>query len=502
MPNNFKLTGDYYVSKFGNDSWDGLTKDTPKRTVQAGLNLITTANKTLIIGAGVYREAINKTWSNNTGIVIQGDGIVNIVGDGGLSFSLLINLNTNNTITIRNINIKNYSLLTIWGASNSGGVSYTFEDCIITSPISIPVSSGLTMVFTRCLLINSSTSSINTNFVISYSILVNSSINLSNSAIYPITTFLNNYISPTSIISAASTITAGNFNYNNIQGSIIMNSATAVTTGTYQDAYGNYYNLAIATSTGTGTLADPYGRPLTNGRAFGFTNHRILYPTFNASSSAYDPKFNSVENYDFSLASDSRMIGAASDGVNNIGGTKYAVRNPAASSAFSGSSATVDAGLGFRYTNYVISGSAVTGSVTSAPILVNNLEKKVLQKVTYNGLLAFNKDTNAPSGSNVNVPDVETFTSASGNAGANPDRLVYYMRFTSGSTVPTTDAQWENAGLWTAGTYNVFEWNTKPSIDLSGRGNGSSSFNPADTQTFIQAQWIQLQIKLRNDYLL
>lgn len=281
-----------------------------------------------------------------------------------------------------------------------------------------------------------------------------------------------------------------------------MNTATAVTTGTYQDAYGNYYNLAIATSTGTGTLADPYGRPLTNGRPFRFTEHRALYPTFNASSSAYDPKFNSVENYDFSLASDSPMIGKASDGVSNIGGTKYAVRNPAASSAFSGSSATVDAGLGFRYTNYVISGSAVTGSVTSAPILVNNLEKKVLQKVTYNGLLAFNKDTNAPSGSNVNVPDIETFTSASGNAGANPDRLVYYMRFTSGSAVPTTDAEWENAGLWTAGTYNVFEWNTKPSIDLSGRGNGSSSFNPADTPTYIQAQWIQLQIKLRNDYLL
>ena len=55
MANNFKLTGNYYVSIDGSDSNDGLTKDTPKRTVQAGLTLLCGlgANGSLIIGAGV-----------------------------------------------------------------------------------------------------------------------------------------------------------------------------------------------------------------------------------------------------------------------------------------------------------------------------------------------------------------------------------------------------------------------------------------------------------------
>jgi len=489
MPNNFKLTGNYYVSKFGNDSWDGLTKDTPKRTINGLLNSLGSGGSGLsvIIGSGVYSETIssvNKAITN-----FYGDGVVILEGQNArtLTFQVI----SGASYLFNNIIFRNYSTCSFTAPLGVGN----FIDCNFLTNFSVNTPST---IFTKCNLINSIITGNASSFV---SFILSNLINVSFSSLL-ISRINDSYVNNTSIVTMNPSVTTTNFNYNNIQGPIVMNTATAVTTGVYRDSFGNYYDLSISTSTGTGTLADPYGRPLTNSRAFGFTNHRILYPTFNASSSAYDPKFNSVENYDFSLASDSRMIGAGSDGVSNIGGTKYAVRNPAASSAFSGSSATVDAGLGFRYTNYVISGSAVTGSVTSAPILVNNLDKKVLQKVTYNGLLAFNKDTGSVSGSNVNVPDVETFTSASGNAGANPDRLVYYMRFTSGSTVPTTDAEWENAGLWTAGTYNVFEWNTKPSIDLSGRGNGSSSFNPADTQTFIQAQWIQLQIKLRNDYLL
>ena len=488
MPNNFKLTGDYYVSKFGNDSWDGLTPDTPKRTVQAGLFLaIPVSFRTLVIGAGVYNENISLNYFQpNINVIADGEVIL----DGSYGKSLSLANSSGGSGTWTGITIRNYSAISI----------LPFLSLFRCKLININNFTSAIKIgsINECSLINVYSIDLAAeNCLISKTLLINTTIFGGR-----ITRVLNCYVNSSSMLSINSGITTANFNWNNYQGQIMMNAASSITSGVIQDVYARYYDLSIASApTASGTLIDPYGRAQTSGKPFYLSQHRIAYPTYNISSSAYDPKFNSVENYDFSLASDSRMIGAASDGT-NIGGTVYAVRNPAASSAFSGSSATVDAGLGFRYTNYVISGSAVTGSVTSAPILVNNLEKKVLQKVTYNGLLAFNKDTGSVSGSNINVPDVETFTSASGLAGANPDRLVYYMRFTSGSAMPTVDAQWENAGLWTAGTYNVFEWNTKPSIDLSGRGNGSSSFNPVDTPTYIQAQWIQLQIKLRNDYLL
>jgi len=54
MANNFRLTGDYYVSKEGSDANSGFTPDLPKLTVAAGIALLTTSNKTLVIGTGIY----------------------------------------------------------------------------------------------------------------------------------------------------------------------------------------------------------------------------------------------------------------------------------------------------------------------------------------------------------------------------------------------------------------------------------------------------------------
>ena len=195
------------------------------------------------------------------------------------------------------------------------------------------------------------------------------------------------------------------------------------------------------------------------------------------------------------------MVGRANNFIDNIGGTQVATRLDASGSSFSGSNATVDALVFSSFSDYVISGSATTGSVTSAPIFVSS-SAKVIQEIDYNGLLAFNKDTTAPTGSNVNVPDVLTYTSASGQPGANPDRLTYYMRWTTGSSQPVSDAQWENGGLWPAGSFNVFEWNTKPSVDYLGRGNGDQNFAVVNTPTFVKATWIQLRVTLRNDYLI
>ena len=93
MAHNFKLTGDYYVSVDGSDSNDGLTKDTPKRTVQAGSNLIdvTSTTRTLIIGAGVYKETLSKNFgaagTTFTKKIIAA-GIVILEGNGSNSITL------------------------------------------------------------------------------------------------------------------------------------------------------------------------------------------------------------------------------------------------------------------------------------------------------------------------------------------------------------------------------------------------------------------------------
>jgi len=486
MPNNFKLQGDYYVSKFGNDSWDGLTPDTPKRTIQAALNLFSSGTRTIIIGSGDYSEAILKTGGAGVGVNIYADGIVNIRALL-LTSEFVIAISA---VVIVGVNFFSFSRINING-------TLTMTDCSfrnITS-IALNTSNAFSSTSNRCVYINSI---FTYNYIgtIQNSIFINS--------ISSQLALINCYANSSSIISVGNGSSGGNYNYNNIQGAVINPIATTVTTGTYQDIYGRYYNLSIAgnnTTPDAGTIGNPLYRADTLGRAFSFATHRILYSTFNVNSISEDPKFNDILAQDFTLQSGSPHIGRASDGISNIGGTRYAIRAAANSSSFSGSSATVDTGLTFSYDNYVISGSAVTGSVTSAPIFISS-SAKVIQEIDYNGLLAFNKTTSSffSSGSNVNVPDFDTYTSASGNPGANPDRLVYYMRLTTGSTQPVVDSDWDNGNLWTRGDYNVFEWNTKPSIDVYGRGNGDPNFLVANS-SFLRATYIQMKVKLRNDYL-
>jgi hypothetical protein len=74
------------------------------------------------------------------------------------------------------------------------------------------------------------------------------------------------------------------------------------------------------------------------------------------------------------------------------------------------------------------------------------------------------------------------------------------MRYSTQTVQPTTSSEWDNGGYWTAGNYGTFEWNTKPSIDNAFVGNGDPAFNAAATPTFLNVTWIQLKVKLRNDY--
>lgn len=484
MAHNFKLTGDYYVSVDGSDSNNGLTKDTPKRTIQAGLNLLTTNNKTLVIGTGYYQETLSRS-AALTGITIVGDGTVVLDGQGIRSFSL--GFSNGNPALLSNIWLKNYPSCSI---SGFGTASWSISGIMYVGGF----STNSNHYFSRSILIGCTYTSNCCQFGLS--IIINTNLTATGTAG---AVFQDCYLSSSSVI-YVTTSGGASMSYNNIQGAIAMNGATSVTTGVYQDVYGRYYDLSQAGSGGSGTISDPYKRSDTANKVFNFTTHRILYSTTNINSISLDPKFNDIQAQDFTLQADSPHIGRASDGISNIGGTNYAIRDAANGDVYF-TNAVSRTNLAFIGDDQIVSGGS-SGEVIGAPRFVSNTVK-VLQKMTYNGLLEFNKAISGGTVGNRNVPDQEVYDSTlqpPNVAGANPDRLVYYMRFSTQVAQPATSGEWDNGGLWTAGNYETFEWNTKPCVDNVGVGNGSPSFNASATPVFIQATWIQLKIKLRNDY--
>lgn len=500
MPNTFKLSGNYYVSKAGNDANAGTSPDAPKRTIQSALTAAS-SGQSIIVGAGQYNENLSRAAGSSTAIAIYADGDVVLKSSTNTKNTIVLDgqLSAAESVHWFNFTFVNYSISLLTATNGlSEALNPKIESCklinceIIISATAYPAAFNFfKSIFVNCIF--NTTSNTQGAITLNKNIFVNSIVQ------YRSGQFTDNYLDSSSRLLVVNTAAAAS--YNNIQGSIVCQFTSSATSGIIQDVYNRYYDLSLAGTSGSGTLVDPFWRANTIGAPFNVDNQKVAYPTLNAVGSfSADPKFNSVEDMDFTLQANSPHLGKSSTG-GNIGETNYGVIRTARI-AFSGSDASVEPSLIFQYNNYVISGSEVTGSVVSAPMAVNHIIPKVIQKVTYNGLLAFNKDTGSATGSNTNVPDFDTFTSASLNAAANPDRLVYYMRHTTGSSIPVSDANWDNGGLWTAGEYNIFEWNTKPSIDASGVGNGSGSFNPASAQTYIQATYVQMKVKLRNDYLL
>lgn len=467
MPNNFKIFGNVYVSKAGNDAWDGLTPDTPKRTVQAGLTLLS-SGQTLVIGSGVYKEALSRSIAAATSFSIVADGYVQLAGSptDSITFTSAPSSAANLTVRFVGIEFLNYYSITfnpLGTGVNVSGQFPTFINCVLKSNVtySNAESNGGTVTFNNCLLLNMQVSSTSPTFF-DKSILINS-INSTNSS-----RITNSYIDSSSLIRLQSAITPALFNFNNIQGKIIMNTNGAV----------------------SGVNS--------NGVALTFTQHRIDYPTFNVNSISADPKFNNASVLNFTLQPNSPNISGSSDFISNIGGTEVAVYYSASSAEFT-TNATSES-LEFRGLYYGISGSAVSGSLTSGPMFLQWPRTKPMTSIQWAGAIDFNKSITASFVGNANVPAYTTFTSASGNQGANPDRLKIQMRFSTQQTQPSTDSEWDNNGYWTAGTYQLFEINQKPKIDYKGAGNGDPTYVETSAIGDLVPSWVQTRIILRNDY--
>jgi hypothetical protein len=481
MPNNFRITGNVYVSKEGSDSNDGLTPETPKLTVQAALDLATSGNRTVVIGAGVYTEPINKTWSVGSQLSIIADGEVVMQGQNNEQQFVITLVSFGATLTITGITFKGYkNLLFIPPGNMQQQNIFTFFDCNILCNIFLSPSAnnGAIQVLTirncvlqNCYLITFTGGSLNGQFCIYNSILINCIVSgaVFSASTNCCTVFVNSYADSSSIIgfNVVANVFFRDMNFNNIQGKIIMNSNGAVSGAN------------------------------SNGVALSFAQHRIDYPTFNVNSISADPKFNDVRNLNFTLQSDSPHIKAANDFISNIGGTEYAVYKSAASTEFT-TGATIS-GLTLQANNsYIITSSPTPGTIETAPIQVQSFPgTRPLTKLEWVGSLEFDKSITAGTAGNNNVPDWDTYTSG---AGASPDRLTVKMRYSTQSAQPTTNSEWDNGGYWTAGNYELFEINAKPKVDVNGKGNGNPDYVETGSLGDLVPTWIQLNIKLIDTY--
>jgi hypothetical protein len=497
MANNFRLTGTYYVSKDGSDANSGLTADLPKLTVQAALTLVATGG-TIIVGAGVYREALAKASNTAASFTIRADGHVVFEGDGVNAFTLSSS-NAGSPITVNltviGVEVRNYAMLFAVNSQSANVINFIWSNCIIKSPLR---SDGTASVgnatcrhfLTNCIAINTNfnhtTGTANGGSIID-SILIN--VDFQNNA--RCGDLRGTYVDPTSFVMMYSvTAAVGTCNYNNIEGGIAWPTATAVTTGTYQDIAGNYYDLTIATSTGSGTIGDPFGRPYTAVASFPFAAHRALYPTINTYSFDADPLFNDAANLNFTLQSSSPHI-LANHNYRNIGGTDIAVYKAADGT--------------WTLTNLDLIGDAITiavgqtsGTALSEPIEVQWPIVKGLSKLEFTGGLEFSKSITGGLTGNNNVPAVNDYVAAT--QGAKPARLTVRMRFSTQEIEPATSGEWDNGGYWTAGDYEVFELNAKPKIDSQGKGNGNPDYIETTALGDVLASWVQIEVTLRDDY--
>lgn len=455
MAHNFRIAGDYYVSKAGSDANDGLTANTPKLTPQAAVNLIPSGQtKSIVMGSGVYKQTLS--WGGKTPYFV-GDGTVILQGSGS-DYLDLSDTSGGTGLKGKNITIKGYVAVR-FNFGNAGAIGFDLEDsflfCNLIGTVNAPV-----LNFRRTALVNITTSDLAGSHLITIS-----DCPLINCVVSNVAKFTNSYANQATTLSMRSTITPATFNHNNIRGNIIMN---------------------------TGTV------PASDGLSLSFAAHKTAYPTYNARSFSADPKYNSVNKLDFSLKIDSPHLNNTDTALSNIGGTDFGL-------SYYTSSDQLKVAGGALWSNVeqvlgdikIVSGQP-SGTLTTAALSVAGYIAEI-NKIGYLGALTFNKSFSGGTQENTQVPDKDTYPNANVSGYGNPDRLVVEARWSTQDSAPTIDAQWENQQYVTAGTYSLFEWNQKPMLDSLGRGNGDPLFNPV-TGAPIAARWIQLRITLRNNY--
>lgn len=474
MAHNFQKTGTYYVSKAGSDSNSGTSPDAPKLTPQAAINAAATDNtlRTIVIGSGYYTGSLT---IGNRNVMLVADGIV------------IVDLNLGNYTTNSNGGATSGGANGVWfingsvvSAVSSGGSSFT--NCIFET--NFVTNNTFIYSFISSLLINISIVGTNRNF--NLCTLIN--VNHTTAGIGSFT----NSIANSGCLLSVTTSTAANFNYNCLNNCAIrMNYASTVTSGIIQDNIGNYYDLSIAGTGGSGTIGDPYWRGNTQNTSFLLTAHKVAYPTLNVNSFNSDPLFNNASIGDFTLQPTSPCYKTGSSGatIGDLGIAK---------AKYVGVDYTPVVTNCVGTTDITVNGSG-TGIIETPWIQYNSYSIEAMGELKYTGRLKFDKSETLGTSKNTNVPDAVIYSNDTSTQGGNPDRLVIELAWYTGGATPTVLADADNGGLAAAGTWTKFQLGLPPTFSaVTGVSNADPTWNRLDTQLVVGCTWYKARITLNN----
>jgi hypothetical protein len=486
MANNFRITGNKYLSKAGNNTNDGTTPELAKLTLAGALAVHVNAQATILsIGSGTYKEPV--AW-DKAGF-IKSDGLVVFSGDGANIFELNVTSNfyldwaggrtvvKNYTIALigdnlslngNHIDLTNFHFKVPVKTTQAGGFSgliCIMTNCIYNDDYEVYFLSGgsLSVVFNECLFFGSLK-----RFGASGSGEVIKSCHFSPAS--------QIYIQEQSVAN----IVKANFRNNNVQGTLsIMGNVYAIQDQLTLTPQNNGYAVGVEWLTEANLALDGMAAPDAAG-----------WDVAVATCINRDPLFNSITDEIFSVAFNSPLLGGGVGGV-NIGGVE-------ASSYFKiGTGFTVQSSTNITEAlNVATITSGTEGSLILNPVSIAGGYAATLESFNYIGGLAF--DTSATGGTvdNTNVPDSQNYAAAA--AGRNPNRLSIQARWIGVDRfiAPTV---YDNGGIVAADSWVDFELSEAPKIDGFGFGNGSEVYSTASGQKF-EASWVQFKIILRDDY--
>lgn len=157
----------YYVRATGNNANDGLSAGAAKLTIQAAVNLATTAGDIVNVGAGIYREMVTLAASGSVGspITIRGDYAGTATGDAG---EVVVSAYASETATSPTrascfvSGVRTYNTISNFVLDGGSSATVTFatsSDCILENCVSrrqtakgIYMNGATNWIVRRCLM--------------------------------------------------------------------------------------------------------------------------------------------------------------------------------------------------------------------------------------------------------------------------------------------------------------------------------------------------------------
>ena len=453
MANNFQKTGDWYVSQDGDDLNAGNTPDAPFATLGAALNASGSGSETIVVGAGTYQESV--AFSKNS-LDIIGDGAPGSVifyGDGFNTFSI------NQGNNFDNLTFENYDEVF------AGSGVETFENCIFKCDVRCGPSR---QVFTDC---------------------VFDSAALSNPAVsvdFASCQFFNSQLN----IASSDTNSDINRCYFDANSSVSLNTASFIE----EDNNFHCGQIVISGTTyridrqkdGSAVTPTPVGDPITDILPNFYTDGN-----FNQDSRHWDAVSGNYQ----SVRQDSPNL-RATVSLETIGAVEKADYYTSTGNVLNHNATQTDVVLN-PDGEWIYNSNAGTGfgTILTAPIQTT-AAGVILEASTIYFTSNYLSDISTAVGTPLNRNPLAVTDYAAGTAGANPQRFTVEMRYSTRQSQPVNNSQWDNDGIYTAGTFKPFEINKVPTIDSAGRSNGEPDFDPT-TAAPIRWSFVQFLIYIR-----